>query len=219
VSTTDEAHAEEPLRIWWNRNLGHKISPSKLAAHAAHAALKAYGIEYTHPIVVLAAGKSKIEAMPITIHDAGRTELAPGTLTTGVERSWQASRKVEITGENEELIAETKRIIFTKMRGVDSLAEQLAAAQAVIAEVERVVAPQWRDSTVYDRNALIDDIRAILPQSSTDALEAVKHRVWREGFDAGERDVMQHEESTFDTPCVPSPYRAAATSSGEVENA
>jgi hypothetical protein len=75
----------EPLRIWWNKNLHGKISPGKLAAHAAHAALKAYGIEYDNPIVVLAAGKGRIEAMPITIHDAGHTELEPGTLTTGVE--------------------------------------------------------------------------------------------------------------------------------------
>jgi PTH2 family peptidyl-tRNA hydrolase len=75
---------EEPLRIWWNKNLHGKISPGKLAAHAAHAALAAYGIEYTHPIVVLAAGKAKIEAMPIRIHDAGHTELEEGTLTTGV---------------------------------------------------------------------------------------------------------------------------------------
>lgn len=76
----------EPLRIWWNRNLQGKISPGKLAAHAAHAALAAYGIVYTHPILVLAAGKGRIESMPISIRDAGRTELAPGTVTTGVER-------------------------------------------------------------------------------------------------------------------------------------
>lgn len=75
----------EPLRIWWNKNLHGKISAGKLAAHAAHAALRAYGIEYDHPIVVLAAGKGRIEAMPINVHDEGRTELAPGTLTTGVD--------------------------------------------------------------------------------------------------------------------------------------
>ena len=76
---------EEPLRIWWNKNLDGKISRGKLAAHAAHAALAAYGIKYTHAIVVLAAGKGKIEAMPINIRDAGHTELEEGTLTTGVE--------------------------------------------------------------------------------------------------------------------------------------
>lgn len=85
---------EAPLRIWWNKNLHGKITPGKLAAHAAHAALRAYGIEYEHPIVVLAAGKGRIEAMPINVHDEGRTELAPGTLTTGVEdtshRDWLA---------------------------------------------------------------------------------------------------------------------------------
>lgn len=83
-TSAPEAGAE-PLRIWWNRNLQGKISPGKLAAHAAHAALAAYGIVYAHPIVVLAAGKGRVEAMPISIRDAGHTELAPGTVTTGVE--------------------------------------------------------------------------------------------------------------------------------------
>lgn len=85
-TSAPEAGAE-PLRIWWNRNLQGKISPGKLAAHAAHAALAAYGIVYAHPIVVLAAGKGRVEAMPISIRDAGHTELAPGTVTTGVESS------------------------------------------------------------------------------------------------------------------------------------
>lgn len=95
--------AEEPLRIWWNKNLRHKISPAKLAAHAAHAALHAYGIEYTHPIVVLGAGKAKIEAMPITIHDAGLTELEPGTLTTGVESPRESPELSRLRTENEEV--------------------------------------------------------------------------------------------------------------------
>ena len=89
--------------------------------------------------------------------------------------------------------------------------ELLAAAQATIAEALR----QTRRGNIATPPWVIE----ALNQSPTDALEAVKHRVWREGFDAGERDVMQHEESTFYTPCVPSPYRAATTSPGEVENA
>lgn len=78
---------DEPLRIWWNKNLRGKISPGKLAAHAAHAALHAYGIRYTHPIVVLGAGRGRIEAMEVVIRDEGRTELTPGTVTAGVERA------------------------------------------------------------------------------------------------------------------------------------
>lgn len=30
-------------------------------------------------------------------------------------------------------------------------------------------------------------------------------KAWDEGFDAGERDVLQHD--TFDEPCIPNPYR------------
>lgn len=84
--STESALREEPLRIFWNRKLKGKISSGKLAAHAAHAALAAYGIKYTHPIVVLMGSQSKIEAMPVSIHDSGFTELEPGTLTTGTER-------------------------------------------------------------------------------------------------------------------------------------
>ena len=83
--------SERPLRIWWNRSLRGRISPGKLAAHAAHAALAAYGIRYTHPIVVLAAGPRRIGRMPVAIRDAGHTELEPGTLTTGVESRYELS--------------------------------------------------------------------------------------------------------------------------------
>lgn len=79
--------SEQPLRIFLNRNLLKKASLGKLAAHAAHAALAAYGIKYTHPIVVLMGSKTKVENLPITIHDAGHTELEPGTLTAGAEAS------------------------------------------------------------------------------------------------------------------------------------
>lgn len=107
VDMTDTTR-EEPLRIWWNKNLHGKITPMKLAAHAAHAALAAYGIKYTHPIVVLAAGKAKIEAMPITIHDAGYTELEPGTLTTGVEKEWRpAGGDAQIQRLREAIAAQT----------------------------------------------------------------------------------------------------------------
>lgn len=36
------------------------------------------------------------------------------------------------------------------------------------------------------------------------AIEALLAEAWEEGFDAGERDVMEHV--TFDEPCVPNPY-------------
>tara|TARA_B100000123_G_scaffold25877_1_gene17834 strand:- start:630 stop:1040 length:411 start_codon:yes stop_codon:yes gene_type:complete len=93
---------EEPLRIWWNHNLHGKITPGKLAAHAAHAALHAYGIDYTHPIVVLSAGKGRIEAMEVVIRDAGHTELTPGTITTGVEHS----RDERLAGHDAALLRE-----------------------------------------------------------------------------------------------------------------
>lgn len=150
---------EEPLRIWWNKNLAHKISPGKLAAHAAHAALKAYGIQYTHPIVVLGAGKSRIEAMPITIHDAGHTELEPGTLTTGVEdtthKSWLEQHdadqmSLDANSYHSRLI-EAQKHTGALEQEVASLKEQLATQ---ITEEDR---PLWRRIT-NQRRALRTEI-------------------------------------------------------------
>lgn len=39
-------------------------------------------------------------------------------------------------------------------------------------------------------------------------LKQVKAEAWREGFDAGERDVWEHEHSEdgWDADCIPNPY-------------
>lgn len=113
---------EEPLRIWWNKNLHGKITPMKLAAHAAHAALAAYGVKYTHPIVVLAAGKAKIEAMPVTIHDAGYTELEPGTLTTGVEKDWTpAISDAQVQRLREAIAAQTSGQFYPTIEAAETI--------------------------------------------------------------------------------------------------
>lgn len=68
------------VRIMYNGNVD--MSPGKLAAQAVHAALAAYGIDHGS-VVVLKGSKRKVEAMDVQIHDAGLTELKPGTLTAG----------------------------------------------------------------------------------------------------------------------------------------
>lgn len=39
-------------------------------------------------------------------------------------------------------------------------------------------------------------------------LKQIKAEAWREGFDAGERDVWEHEHSEdgWDADCIPNPY-------------
>lgn len=69
------------LRIYINRKLD--ISPNKRAAHAVHAALTAFGVHPRTKVVVLDKGPTVIETMRVAIHDAGYTELEPGTLTAG----------------------------------------------------------------------------------------------------------------------------------------
>lgn len=72
---------QQKLRIYLNRKLDW--SPNKRAAHAVHAALIAVGAHPDSKVVVLDAGPTVIEKMNTVVHDAGHTELEPGTLTAG----------------------------------------------------------------------------------------------------------------------------------------
>lgn len=72
---------QQKLRIYLNRKLDW--SPNKRAAHAVHAALIAVGAHPDSKVVVLDAGPTVIEKMNTVVHDAGHTELEPGTMTAG----------------------------------------------------------------------------------------------------------------------------------------
>lgn len=73
----------ERLKIWVNRNVD--MTPGKLAAQAVHAALLHYGVHPGTAVVVLEASPNKVASMRTVVHDAGRTEIEPGTLTTGTD--------------------------------------------------------------------------------------------------------------------------------------
>lgn len=75
----------QKLRIYVNRKIVGVASTNKIAAHAVHAALTAFGVHPGVKVVVLDKGPTNIEKMRTVIHDAGHTELAPGTLTTGTD--------------------------------------------------------------------------------------------------------------------------------------
>ena len=57
------------------------------------------------------------------------------------------------------------------------------------------------------------DLRGPMPpppdprQSMRAALETVAADIWAQGFDAGERDVWEHEHGSYDDPCIPNPYK------------
>lgn len=74
---------DRKLRIYINRKLEDVISPNKRAAHAVHAALIAFGVHPATKVIVLDKGPTVIEGMRTVVHDAGHTELEPGTLTAG----------------------------------------------------------------------------------------------------------------------------------------
>ncbi len=76
---------KKKLRIYVNRTIKDKASPNKIAAHAVHAALTAFGVHPGVKVIVLDKGPTAIEKMRVAIHDAGHTELEPGTLTAGTD--------------------------------------------------------------------------------------------------------------------------------------
>jgi peptidyl-tRNA hydrolase, PTH2 family len=73
--------ADDPeVRILVNTNV--PMSRHKAAAQAVHAALAAFGIPHGR-VVVLGGRPDEVAAMDVVVRDAGRTEVAPGTLTAG----------------------------------------------------------------------------------------------------------------------------------------
>jgi len=72
----------DKMKIYMNTNI-KSWSRGKYAAHAVHAALSALGVHPGVPVVVLGAKPKEIEKMRVVCHDAGQTELEPGTLTSG----------------------------------------------------------------------------------------------------------------------------------------
>lgn len=90
----DAEETEAPERRLVIRvNSNAKMSRGKAAAHAVHAALKLYGIEYEHPVIVIGGKPDEILAQTVHVRDAGRTELEPGTLTAGA--SWEYKSRAE----------------------------------------------------------------------------------------------------------------------------
>ncbi|WP_159600295.1 hypothetical protein [Agromyces humi] len=141
-----DAPAGRRIRIWYNTNI--TMSRGKLAAHAAHAVLNALGVHPGVPIVVLGAKPREILKLRTVIHDHGRTELEPGTLTTGTD--WAEPTADQVTLERiAELVDELdptgkvftrdyatsvrvqeRKEIVTRLRQILSDAEEVADGEA-----------------------------------------------------------------------------------------
>jgi PTH2 family peptidyl-tRNA hydrolase len=74
-------------------NSNAKMSRGKFAAQAVHAALILRGVHHGGPVIVLGGKPAEIEDMPTVVHDAGWTELEPGTLTAGAR--WEGEQATE----------------------------------------------------------------------------------------------------------------------------
>ncbi|MFN3007766.1 hypothetical protein [Mycolicibacterium wolinskyi] len=89
MDAIEDAPPAPEKRLVIRVNSNAKMSRGKAAAHAVHAALKLYGIEYEHPVIVIGGKPDEILAQTVHIRDAGRTELEPGTLTAGASWEWR----------------------------------------------------------------------------------------------------------------------------------
>ncbi|SHN50697.1 peptidyl-tRNA hydrolase, PTH2 family [Geodermatophilus obscurus] len=76
----DAVDDDPEVRVLVNTNVS--MSRHKAAAQAVHAALAAFGIPHGR-VVVLGGRPDEVAAMDVVVRDAGRTEVAPGTLTAG----------------------------------------------------------------------------------------------------------------------------------------
>lgn len=82
-----QALSERERRLVVRVNSDVTMSRGKYAAQAIHAALLLLDAHPGCPVIVLGERRSKIGRCEVVVHDAGWTELAPGTLTAGA--SWE----------------------------------------------------------------------------------------------------------------------------------
>ena len=88
ITPTDEA---PKLRVVVIANA--TMSRGKMAAHVAHAVLKAAGVHPDVPVVVLGGKPRDIQQMTTFIRDHGKTELEPGTITAGTDYVFESAVK------------------------------------------------------------------------------------------------------------------------------
>lgn len=78
------------------------------------------------------------------------------------------------------------------MEQIEAFVEEVIEANAV-----------WPDPLPSQRDAVMDVLREAMAQA------------WDEGFDAGERDVFNHDQTSFDEPCIENPYRVIRPGGGD----
>lgn len=125
---------DEKVKIFINSNAN--MSRGKYAAHAVHAAFKAAGVEYPGTVVVLGAPRAEVEKLDTTIHDAGRTELEPGTLTAGT--NWTPKRKIDLDALEK---AATDLLAYGRLEGdsvIENTATKIFNAIGVLPPVDEV---------------------------------------------------------------------------------
>lgn len=85
MSAMDNARADDEPKVRIYVNSNSHMSRGKYAAAAVHAALTAAGVHPGLPVVVLGAQRDHVVKHTTVIHDAGRTEVEPGTPTAGTD--------------------------------------------------------------------------------------------------------------------------------------
>lgn len=111
---------EDRLTIWANSN----TSRGKFAAAAVHAALNWYGIDH-RAVIVLGAKPGDIEEHGLlVVHDAGRTEVVPGTATAGIishENAPKGERSVTFADIEGEVAYERSKFTHPSMMTVEDV--------------------------------------------------------------------------------------------------
>ena len=90
------------MRLTWGRSedgrdgerrlvvrVDKNLTRGKACAAAVHAALMLLGKHPGTPVIVLGASREELHDNEVVVHDAGRTEVAPGTVTAGARWEWK----------------------------------------------------------------------------------------------------------------------------------
>ena len=66
----------------------------------------------------------------------------------------------------------------------------------------------WRTrDNIEEGDTDLSEMRETQRQEFRRMIQGVKRQAWEEGFEAGERDVFEHERHNYENPCIENPYK------------
>jgi hypothetical protein len=155
------------------------------------------------------------------------TDQTPGCGTTSDARKRHAEQSCSPEGSTHVHVERCYQAGAADARSAsvdtEALADLLAEHEPVklgpLGPVRCRACADWTEGTIWEhRVAVLLASGVVVPTAAEPGamLREVMAKAWDEGFDAGERDVWNHERTGFkaDDPCIPNPYCTATPAEG-----